>query len=50
MSFWRYANPAEFMRLSAPVLPALWTLTGLTLAGYQYVPTSNRETSDSATR
>ena len=31
MSLWRYANPAEFMRLSAPVLPALWALTGLTL-------------------
>ena len=26
MSIWRYANPAEFMRISAPVLP--W-LTGL---------------------
>jgi heme exporter protein C len=31
MSLWRYANPAEFMRLSTPVLPGLWALTGLTL-------------------
>lgn len=24
MSLWRYANPAEFMRISGPVLPVLW--------------------------
>ena len=31
MSLWRYANPAEFMRVSGAVLPALWTLTALAL-------------------
>jgi heme exporter protein C len=32
MSAWRYANPAEFMRLSGRVLPALWALTAACLA------------------
>ena len=32
MSLWRYSNPAEFMRLTTPALPVLWTLTGLLLA------------------
>ena len=32
MSLWRYSNPAEFMRLTAPALPVLWALTGLSLA------------------
>ena len=27
MSLWRYANPAEFMRVSGQVLPVLWGLT-----------------------
>lgn len=31
MSLWRYANPAEFMRVSGAVLPALWTLSALAL-------------------
>ena len=31
MSLWRYANPAEFMRLSAPALPVLWVLTAFCL-------------------
>jgi heme exporter protein C len=31
MSLWRYSNPAEFMRLSAPALPVLWVLTALAL-------------------
>jgi heme exporter protein C len=31
MSLWRYANPAEFMRVSGPVLPALWAGAGLCL-------------------
>ena len=31
MSLWGYANPAEFMRVSGAVLPALWTLTALAL-------------------
>ncbi|PJN95655.1 transcriptional regulator, partial [Amaricoccus sp. HAR-UPW-R2A-40] len=31
MSLWRYANPAEFMRVSGAVLPALWGLTALAL-------------------
>ena len=33
MSLWRYSNPAEFMRISAPVLPYLWALTAFSLAG-----------------
>ena len=32
MSLWRYANPAEFMRVSGAALPPLWGLTALTLA------------------
>jgi heme exporter protein C len=32
MSAWKYANPAEFMRLSGRVLPALWALTAGCLA------------------
>ena len=31
MSLWRYANPAEFMRVSGAVLPALWALALLSL-------------------
>lgn len=31
MSAWRYANPAEFMRLSGRVLPGLWALTAACL-------------------
>ena len=31
MSLWRYANPAEFMRVSGPVLPVLWAAAGLCL-------------------
>ena len=31
MSLWSYANPAEFVRLSGRVLPALWMLTWTTL-------------------
>ena len=33
MSLWRYANPAEFMRVSGPVLPVLWGLTAACLLG-----------------
>ncbi len=33
MSLWRYSNPAEFMRISAPALPFLWVLTALSLGG-----------------
>jgi hypothetical protein len=33
MSLWRYANPAEFLRITGPALPALWALTALTLGG-----------------
>ena len=33
MSLWKYANPAEFMRLSGPALPVLWLLAGLCLGG-----------------
>lgn len=33
MSLWRYANPAEFMRLSGPALPVLWALTAVALGG-----------------
>jgi heme exporter protein C len=32
MSLWRYANPAEFMRVTTPALPVLWGLTALALA------------------
>ena len=32
MSLWRYANPAEFMRVSGAALPALTALTAATLA------------------
>lgn len=31
MSLWRYANPAEFMRISGPVLPVLWAGAALCL-------------------
>ncbi len=31
MSLWRYANPAEFMRLTGPMLPVLWALTAVCL-------------------
>lgn len=31
MSLWRYANPAEFMRVSGPVLPVLWAAAALCL-------------------
>ena len=31
MSLWRYANPAEFMRVTGPALPVLWALTALAL-------------------
>jgi heme exporter protein C len=31
MSLWRYANPAEFMRISGPVLPVLWAGAGVCL-------------------
>ena len=33
MSLWRYSNPSEFMRVSAPALPFLWVLTALSLGG-----------------
>ena len=33
MSLWRYANPAEFMRLSGPALPVAWGLAALCLGG-----------------
>ncbi|MEO1552096.1 MAG: cytochrome c biogenesis protein CcsA, partial [Pseudomonadota bacterium] len=32
MSIWRYANPAEFMRLSAPVVRPLAIVTALSLS------------------
>ncbi|HPG23737.1 MAG TPA: heme ABC transporter permease CcmC, partial [Amaricoccus sp.] len=32
MSLWRYANPAEFMRVSGRALPVLWALTAACLA------------------
>lgn len=32
MSIWRYANPAEFMRVTARVLPPLWVAAGGMLA------------------
>jgi heme exporter protein C len=32
MSIWRYANPAEFMRVSGKALPALWASTAVALA------------------
>ncbi|MEM1267304.1 MAG: heme ABC transporter permease [Pseudomonadota bacterium] len=32
MSIWRYANPAEFMRVTEPVVPWLWGLTAASLA------------------
>ena len=32
MSLWRYANPAEFMRVSGRALPVLWALTAASLA------------------
>jgi heme exporter protein C len=32
MSLWKYANPAEFMRVTTRVLPTLWVLTGGALA------------------
>lgn len=31
MSLWRYSNPAEFMRITAPALPWLWGLTAFLL-------------------
>ena len=32
MSIWRYANPAEFMRITRPALAPLWLGAGVTLA------------------
>ncbi len=32
MSLWRYANPAEFMRITAPAMAPLWAAAGLLLA------------------
>jgi heme exporter protein C len=32
MSIWRYANPAEFMRVTARVLPPLWVAASVILA------------------
>jgi len=32
MSIWRYANPAEFMRITARVLPPLWVAAAAVLA------------------
>lgn len=32
MSIWRYANPAEFMRITAPLVVPLWVLAGLLIA------------------
>ncbi|MGD1922641.1 MAG: heme ABC transporter permease [Paracoccaceae bacterium] len=32
MSIWRYANPAEFMRITPPVMVPLWVLSGALLA------------------
>ena len=31
MSIWRYANPAEFMRITSPVMTPLWILSIATL-------------------
>ena len=31
MSIWRYANPAEFMRITGHLLVPVWALTGVTL-------------------
>jgi heme exporter protein C len=33
MSLWRYANPTEFMRVSAAVMPAAWALAASCLVG-----------------
>ncbi len=33
MSLWKYANPAEFMRVSAPVMSVAWVLAGLCIFG-----------------
>ena len=33
MSIWRYANPAEFMRVTRPAMAPLWVGSGLLLAG-----------------
>lgn len=43
MSLWRYANPAEFMRLTGPALPVLWATGALCLAvglgwGFLFTP------------
>ena len=32
MSIWRYANPAEFMRITAPVMLPLWVVSVIALA------------------
>lgn len=32
MSIWRYANPAEFMRITAPLVVPLWIAAGVALA------------------
>jgi len=32
MSIWRYANPAEFMRITRPVIAPLWVVAAVTLA------------------
>ena len=32
MSIWRYANPAEFMRITQPVMVPLWVLSGALIA------------------
>ena len=32
MSMWKYANPAEFMRLTGRLLTPLWAASGVLLA------------------
>lgn len=32
MSLWRYANPAEFMRITEPVMRWLWAVASVVLA------------------
>ena len=32
MSIWRYANPAEFMRITGPLVVPLWVISGILIA------------------
>ena len=48
MSFWEYANPVKFLRLTERVLPALWVLSGLCLClglawGFFFTPDDYRQ-------